>query len=289
MKKPLSTLGTRPLGRRDRLWRSAIAFSRMTVRLMFGTWLAGAFVVWLVPGCLPVAAAAPAPVRVLLFSGQNNHDWRQTTPKIQAILTASKRFTVQITERPDLCDAATFARFDVILSDWNAFPADAKIKEWPEPMRRAFLDFVRNGGGHVVVHSGSSSFMEWTDYRRLCGSGWGKDTGHGPIHTFEVKIADPDHPITRGLEPFRITDELWHRAEQQPRKVLATAVSSKDQGGSGGDEPVAMTTEFGRGRGFILLLGHDTQAMEAPGFQALLTRGAEWAATGKVTLDSPQN
>jgi hypothetical protein len=262
-----------------------IALHRAITHSCFRFWIVGATVVCFVHPCFSGEASAFTPVRVLVFSGQNNHDWRQTTPRIKSILTASKRFTVEVTERPDQCDAAMFARFDVILSDWNAFPADAAVKEWPEPMRRAFLSFIRNGGGHVVVHSGSSSFEGWTEYRQLCGSAWGKDTGHGPIHTFEVKMADSEHPITRGLASFRITDELWHHAEKHPRKVLATAFSARDQSGSGENEPVAMVTEFGRGRGFILLLGHDTRAMEAPGFQALLTRGVEWVATGKVTLD----
>ena len=252
--------------------------------------LLGAAVAGLIGGCPARTAAAPAPVRVLLFSGQNNHDWRQTTPRIRGILTASGRFTVDVTERPDQGDAATFARYAVIVSDWNTFPAEPQIKEWPASMRAAFLNFVRAGGGHVVVHSGSSSFENWPEYRQLCGSAWGQGTGHGPIHPFEVRPVG-DHPITRGLEPFRITDELWHRAEVQPRTVLATAFSSKDQGGSGQDEPVALVTEFGQGRGFTLLLGHNTQAMDAPGFQALLLRGTEWAATGQVTFQgaSPES
>jgi hypothetical protein len=249
----------------------------------FNAVLLSAVAACLIGGSPARAAAAQPPVRVLLFSGQNNHDWRQTTPRIKAILTASGRFTVNVTERPDQCNAATFARYEVIVSDWNTFPADAKIKEWPASMREAFLKFIRAGGGHVVVHSGSSSFENWTEYRQLSGSAWGKGTGHGPVHTFEVRLVE-DHPITQGLEPFRITDELWHRAEVQPRTVLATAFSSKDQGGSSQDEPVAMVTEFGKGRGFTLLLGHDIKAMEAPGFQALLLRGTEWAATGQVAF-----
>jgi len=119
---------------------------------------------FLLNGPTRIAAAEP-PVRVLLFSGQNNHDWRQTTPKIQSILTASGRFTVDVTERPDQCGAGTFARCDVILSDWNTFPTDAKIKEWPAQMREDFLSFIRNGGGYVIVHSGGSSFDQWQEYR----------------------------------------------------------------------------------------------------------------------------
>ena len=51
---------------------------------------------------------------------------------------------------------------------------------------------------------------------------------------------------------------------------------------TGDDHPVALATEFGKGRGFTLLLGHSPAFMEPPGFQTLLCRGAEWAATGQV-------
>ena len=233
-----------------------------------------------------LAAAEPA-IRVLLLSGQNNHDWHATTPKLQSILTASGRFTVDVTERPDQCDAAVFSRYDLILSDWNNW-GNAKIKEWPAQTREDFLGFVRQGKGHMVVHAGGASFFDWADYQKLTGGSWGKNTGHGPIHAFEVKPANPAHPITQGLGPFRITDELWHRTDLQPGvTVLATAFSAKEKAGSGQDEPVLFASEFGQGRGLTLLLGHNVGAMESAGFQTLLLRGAEWAATGKITLKGP--
>ena len=127
-------------------------------------------------------------------------------------------------------------------------------------------------------------FRDWPEFQKLIGGTWGDGTGHGPIHAFQVKFTDP-HPITKGLKPFTTTDELWHRMEVQPGKtILATAFSAKDRGGSGQDEPVAMTIEFGRGRCFNLVLGHNAQAMENAGFQALLVRGVQWAATGMVAI-----
>ncbi len=233
-----------------------------------------------------VIAAEPAAIRVLIFSGQNNHNWRETAPKLKQILTASGCFTVDVTEHPERGTAEQFARYDVILSDWNAW-GNAPVKAWPPAMRKAFLDFVRQGGGHVVVHAGGASFLDWEDYQKLIGGTWGKNTGHGAIHEFTVKIADSNHPITQGMAAFKTTDELWHRMATQPNiHVLATAFSAVDKGGSGNDEPMAFVTQFGQGRCFNLVLGHDVRAMESPGFQALLLRGTEWAGTGKVTLSA---
>ena len=48
-----------------------------------------------------------------------------------------------------------------------------------------------------------------------------------------------------------------------------------------------LVSEFGKGRSFTLLLGHAAAFMATPGFQTLLCRGTEWAATGMVTQKVP--
>jgi uncharacterized protein len=230
---------------------------------------------------LTSASAADPPVRVLILSGQNNHDWKTTTPKLKAILEGSGRFAVDVTDHPQQADAGTFARYHLLLSNWNSW-GNVQVKDWPAATREAFLAFVRDGGGLVIIHAGGSSFYDWPEYHRLVVS-WGKTTGHGPIHSFSVRLADADHPITRGLAPFQITDELWHNPATPPdAKIIATALSATDKGGSGRDEPVALVHDYGKGRCFNLVLGHHVRAMESEGFQALLLRGAQWAATGQV-------
>jgi type 1 glutamine amidotransferase len=210
----------------------------------------------------------------LIFSGQNNHEWRQTTPKLKSILMAGGRFAVDVTEHPEQCDAKSFARYDVILSDWNTFGNPA-VTNWPDSTRSAFLEFVRRGKGFVAVHAGSSSFYDWPEYQQLAAAFWNLGpTSHGAPHEFTVKPA-PDHPVTRGVAPFRTIDELWIKPGVHPgARIIATA----------DEQPVALVTSFGKGRGFTLLLGHSAEFTDTPGFQTLLLRGAEWAATGEVSF-----
>ena len=218
--------------------------------------------------------AAEAQLRVLILSGENNHDWRETTPKLKSILTTSGRFSVDVTEHPERCDAQTLSGYDALLSNWNAF-GNPGATNWPDASRAALLDFVRNGKGFIVVHAGGSSFYDWPEYQQLAGAWWKMgQTSHGSPHEFTVKPLG-EHPITRDMKPFRTTDELW----MQP------GVGSLSRPlAIGDDQPLAFALEFGSGRGFTLLLGHSAAFMETPGFQSLLLRGAEWAATGKVTL-----
>jgi uncharacterized protein len=223
----------------------------------------------------------PGPLRVLLFSGQNNHDWKATTPRLKAILEEGNRFAVDVADAPGTVAPDAFDRSDVIVSNWNNW--GKTVDDWPDAMKQAFLDFTRRGKGIVVVHAACASYPKWDDFQRLVGATWGAGTGHGRIHEFKVVAKDPDHPVTKGMAPFTIRDELWHNMAKQPGiQILATAFSDKAAGGSGQDEPVVMATGFGQGRGLNLVLGHDLAAMESPGFAQLLTRGAEWAATGKV-------
>jgi type 1 glutamine amidotransferase len=232
--------------------------------------------------------------RVLLLSGQNNHNWRETTPRIREILEESGRFIVDVTTPPEGLTAEALEAYDVIISNWNTFTARYQAPRedgWSDEAKKAYLDFVRNGKGHVVIHAGSSSFYDWPDYQQLVITGFKVgQTDHGTLHTFPVRIDETDHPVTRGLKSFNTFDELWHNAPiAEGGRVLASAFSSTESGGSGKYEPAVMVRQFGKGRSFTTLLGHDAKAMESKGFQTLLVRGTEWAATGKIAPDQVED
>ena len=84
-------------------------------------------------------------------------------------------------------------------------------------------------------------------------------------------------------------DELYSRLRGPGENItlLATAYSDPDNRGSGHDEPMLMAIGYGKGRIFHTTLGHDVPAMQCVGFITTLQRGAEWAATGKVTQKVP--
>jgi type 1 glutamine amidotransferase len=229
-------------------------------------------------------AAGTEPIRVLILSGQNNHEWKATTPKLKEILEKEGRFKVDISESPGLLTARSLEPYDAVLSNWNSFGRGPEGEAWPEETRRAYLDFVRRGKGHAVVHAGSASFRDWKEYGNLTLATWKKDqTVHGPRHEFAVRIDNPRHPVTAGMKPFKIHDELWNRPGiSDGATVLASSYSAPEKEGTGRWEPAVLVGRFGDGRSFTLLLGHDAEAMENAGFQALLRRGVEWAATGRV-------
>jgi type 1 glutamine amidotransferase len=138
-------------------------------------------------------------------------------------------------------------------------------------------------------------------YLRLREGAWKPDTSpgrggsHGKQHEFLMTTRAPEHPIMKGLplKWMHAKDELYDRLRGPAKDliILASAYSAKEQAGSGEDEPLLIARAYGKGRVFHTALGHnngpDLTAQKCVGFIATFQRGAEWAASGKVTQKVP--
>ena len=91
---------------------------------------------------------------------------------------------------------------------------------------------------------------------------------------------DVDQLIEYVITDFTTFDELWHKVPVPPEaQVLATAWSDPEFRGTGKDEPILFSRDFGKGRSVNFLLGHHVRAMSHPAFGTLLRRAVAWAAT----------
>jgi type 1 glutamine amidotransferase len=261
-------------------------------------------------------------VRVVIIDGQNNHNWRETTPHLKKVLEASGRFSVDVSsnlkpgDKPFvIANAVPFppdlSTYDALLSNYNGAP-------WPTSFQGALDECVKSGKiGLVIVHAANNAFGGWKDYNLMIGMGWrdnkfgdrlivdeagkevrvpkgqGPGAGHGAKHAFRVAVRDAEHPITRGMPRtwMHAPDELYHgmRGPIEHVHLLATAYDDKRQGGTGENEPMIWTVTYGQGRVFHTPMGHDLDGMRCVGFITTVLRGTEWAATGKVTLPIPDN
>jgi uncharacterized protein len=291
-----------------------------------------------------LSATADEKIKVLIIDGQNNHDWKSTTPVLKKILEGTDRFTVDVATSPpslklpalpkdatpeqkkdhDLKVALMrldhkaaveafhpkLAKYHVVVSNYNGEP-------WGKDLNDDFEVLLKEGKiGFVVVHAANNAFGGWKEYNQMIGMGWrgntggdrlyldadgkevkvasGKGDGSGHRYTgpFTVTIRDTEHPITKGMpkEWLHVRDELYDnmRGPIENVKVLATAYSDKAKNGTGVHEPMIWTVSYGKGRVFHTPMGHDANAMKCWGFAGTLTRGTEWAATGKVTLELPK-
>lgn len=230
-------------------------------------------------------------IPVLIVGGANNHDCEWTTPELKRSLEETGRFDVTITTEPakTLADAKALERFAAFVLDYNG-------PRWGEAAEANFIAAVRGGKGVTVVHAADNAFPGWREYEELVGLLWRDGTGHGRFHDFDVRIIDRDHPLTKGmLDIVDHRDELYHRlvnVHDVEVRVLGTALSKLDTGGTGRDEPMILVSQYGEGRVFHTPLGHvwrgqpDTRVShQDPQFRRLVARGTEWAATGACLLD----
>lgn len=256
-------------------------------------------------------------LKALIVDGQNNHDWKKTTPLLKKVLESSGRFTVDVATSPSAGKDMSgfrpkFSAYNVVVSNYNG-------ERWSKESEHDFEMYLSGGGGFVSVHAANNSFPDWPAFNRMIGlGGWGgrseksgprvflneqgaieRDDSpgpaghHGPQHEFQLRTRDAEHPIMRGLPPLwkHTKDELYDslRGPAEGLHVLATAYADPAHGGSGRHEPMLMTLEYGRGRIFHTVLGHADYSIHCVGFVTTFQRGAEWAATGKVKIPIPKD
>jgi hypothetical protein len=280
-------------------------------------------------------------MRALIVDGQNNHEvWPKSTIMMKQYLEGAGLFQVDVARtrylwkaereaaylplagvgesealpepKADPAFKPDFSQYKLIVSNFGWQAAD-----WPEETRRAFEEYMQQGGGLVVVHAADNSWPTWLEFNRMIGlGGWGNrsdkdgpyvyynDAGeivrdpspgpcgtHGPQNEFLVTMRDQTHPITRGMPDFWMhsKDECYSmlRGPAENMTILATACDSPKLQAAGRHEPMLMTIEYHQGRVFHTTLGHDDYSIESVGFITTFLRGAEWAATGQVTQEIP--
>jgi hypothetical protein len=245
---------------------------------------------------------------------RSRYTWKGTRFGDDFKLDDGKEYEDLETPKTDEEFSPKFSDYDVVISNfgWKAAP-------WPQQTKDDFEEYMANGGGLVVAHAADNSFPKWKAYNQMIGlGGWGgrtekdgpyvyfdleeklvRDTtkgkggGHGPQREFPVIVREPDHPIMAGMPTMfmHTKDELYQslRGPAEGMKVLATAFADKKHKGTGRHEPVVMAIEYEKGRVFHTTLGHDDYSFASVALITLIQRGTEWAATGKVTIEVPDD
>jgi type 1 glutamine amidotransferase len=268
-------------------------------------------------------AAQPPKIRVLIVDGINNHDWKTATHGITEILIRTGLFTVDVSTTPPREAPAsawetwrpTFAGYNVVVNNFNGGDS-AKGIQWPADVEASLESYVRGGGGLVVYHAANNAFTPWQAYNEMIGLGWRpatfgpgiaiadddsvvvipQGTGHGPGHPnmldFQVHVRNTHHPIIEGMPPVWMHpfEQLTH-GQHGPASNL-TILTYAHSPVTNQNEPMDWVRTYGSGRVYTTMLGHTWAGDPCPnldcvGFQTLLARGVQWAATGRVTIAIP--
>ncbi len=237
-------------------------------------------------------------INCVLVAGGVWHDIDFARLELLKLLAEDDRFRVRVFEDFENIDAIREADF-IVSYTCNVVPsltAQEELREW-----------VANGGRWYALH-GTNSIIRLMSDGRFGTPDWAPlfvETlgsmfrAHPPIEPYKVEVADADHPLVEGIEPFESTDELYLMKTYGDLHVLLDTEYGGSAEGFVEDEweharhPVFYIHEIGEGNVLYLTLGHcrhhydmqplmnywpsiDRCAWDLPVFYTLVRRGIKW-------------
>jgi type 1 glutamine amidotransferase len=164
-------------------------------------------------------------------------------------------------------------------------PLPMKIGEGPvawmtAEQGKAIKQWVLEGGSFFAYHNSSHVSLTNKDYRDVEGAVY---TGHPVIRPFKVKIVNPDHPITKGVRDFVVTDEQHFMTyDKDPKYVLARSFNEDrleytDQTGRRSNTAeAAWAYDYGKGRVCFLAPGHMVTVLWNPEYEKMQKNVVKW-------------
>jgi type 1 glutamine amidotransferase len=244
-------------------------------------------------------AARPKRVDCVLIAGGKYHDIDFARLELLKLLAEDQRVRVRVFE--DYENLAAIRAADMIVSyTCDVTPSLAA----QEALRR----WVEKGGRWYALH-GTNAILRFLSNGLVDSPRWAPlhmDTlgsmfiAHPPIAPFLVEVADPDHPLVEGVEPFETTDEVYLMETYADLQVLLDTRFAGEAPGFVEDQwpdarhPVLYIRRLGEGAVLYNTLGHcrghydlqpladwwpsvDRCAWDLPVFLTLLRRGIAWA------------
>ena len=236
------------------------------------------------------ATATPArPRRILVVWRADAILHKGGVPAVNhAIELMSKRtgaFEADFTRDAEAFDPSVLSKYDAIVMNSTAHLI------LNDAQRRAYLDYVRAGGGVVGIHAAIDMFLTWPEGAQVIGATFG-DHPWGPNGTWKVKLEQPNHPLLRAFDGkgFTIRDEFYVMGEPYSRgdrgvlvsvdlsdpatgavNLVANPSRAKDR-----DFALAWIKTYHRGRVFYANFGHIAEPFERADILRFYMDGIQW-------------
>jgi hypothetical protein len=164
-----------------------------------------------------------------------------------------------------------------IASDPPLPKTSPKEQYWiTEAQGRAVKQFVEAGGAALFFHNVTYISPHNAEFRDVLGA---VTEDHPPIRKFKVHVVNHEHPITRGVRDFVVTDEQhFVRYEKDPKFLLLT--SENEDGltwkNLGTKSAAGWAYDYGKGRVCYLAPGHLLTALWNPEYVKLQKNAVRW-------------
>lgn len=145
---------------------------------------------------------------------------------------------------------------------------------------KAVRAWVNAGGAALMLHNVTHVGLTDPDFRHVLGAAY---MGHPPIRTFKVKVTNSNHPITKGVKDFVVTDEQHYMDYDKDQKniflesVNEDGLRHKHEGKDRGTTaPAGWAFDYGKGRVCYLSPGHLLHVLWNPEYIKLQQNAVRW-------------
>ena len=141
---------------------------------------------------------------------------------------------------------------------------------------KAVKQFVDRGGAALFMHNVTYISPHSEDFRDVLGA---VTEGHPPIRKFKVRVVNQNHPITRGVSDFVVTDEQhFMKYQKDPKHLLLESVN--EDGATyknlGTKAAAGWAYDYGKGRVCYLAPGHLLTVLWNPEYVKLQKNAVRW-------------
>jgi len=149
-------------------------------------------------------------------------------------------------------------------------PSDEQQPWYAGKPRSALEALGQSPQGILVLHHGVLAYPQWSWWDELVGI-TGRTAEAHLDQQFRVQIVDREHPVTRPLSDWEMTDETYTMPEPGPGCHALLSVQHPTS-----MHTLAWTHVFGQSRVLCCQLGHGGLAWENYHFRELLRRSILW-------------
>ncbi len=228
-------------------------------------------------------------MKLLVISG-GRHPYEESTPVLNDFLQAAGHEVTVTEDASVLANTGQLGSYDaLVFNTRRENVAGAPDLRLSESERNGMKNFISSGKGFVCLHISGCLPDHWAEYHDITGGGWISGTSfHPPYGKFTVNVSSSSHAGVSGVSDFVTNDELYMGlAIKEGNNVFITGTAEAGVHPWGPDRqprempagtfPLGWTRQYGDGKVFVLLLGHDGQSFQTPEFQKIVLNGVDWA------------
>lgn len=217
------------------------------------------------------------PLRVLVITGGHGYNAEEFNSMLSSL---GPEITCEIAELPsafEMFEPENRKKYDVLLfyHMWQTID---------EHQQKIFSECIREGKPVVALHHSICAFDDWPEYWDIIGGKYfhkptvyrGKEfPACSYIHdlTFKVKIAERNHPVTKGINDFEINDETYkgYYVSEDVKPLLTTDEQSSTP-------VIGWAKKYGKAKIVVLQSGHDVPTFQNNNYRQLLKQAVMWVS-----------